>query len=49
MNAFTSFGWKYNLIREFQLLWFGFLICGAVLGIAEDAAARRGAAGALRK
>ena len=49
MNAFTSFGWRFNFNREFQLLWFGFIFCGAVLGMAGDAAARGGAAGGLRK
>ena len=36
-------------IREFVLLWFGFLFCGAVFGLAGDAGACRGGAGAIGK
>ena len=49
MNGFTCFGWRCSFIREFVLLWFGFLFCGAVFGMAGDAGACRGGAGAIIK
>ena len=49
MNAFTSFDWRCNFIREFVLLWFSFLFSGAVSGMAGDAVACRGVAGAIIK
>ena len=49
MNAFTSFDWRCNFIREFVLLWFSFLFSGAVSGMAGDAGACRGVAGAIIK
>ena len=49
MNGFTYFGLRCSFIREFALLWFGFLFFGAVYGMAGDAGVFRGGAGAIIK